>query len=148
MHESIFKWVKTKLWPPSVEGLKTVGFTYAGTNTKKIETVGDEAKDKVTFMVKALGVGTFTSMLIGQMLKRKAKAATSPVMKRSLKVARFTWSATAVFAFFYGLSKIEDAMFETGPFAVNLKNKRDEFNTKYKANAEAVIQRKKWRDDD
>jgi len=104
-----------------------IGATGMGTTSEDRENLRLLVDQNVRYETKALALSTASSVTISMVLKTAGNAVESNVKKNVLKAARGGWQATGVFAFLYGLSRIQGAMNETGDFQPYLRVMRDDF---------------------
>lgn len=125
---SAVQWAYEHMHAPTFHGLKVAVATAGGTTPDDARAFKNAAQARVNTQMQALAVSVAAGSTISFTLKKAGQYAKNDYMKLGLHYGRRTWQVTGILAFAYGLSKIADAMHETGPFASSLKQRRDTFN--------------------
>jgi len=122
-------WAYSKLTLPnfSLINLAKGASTAMGTTSRDIERLQNASQVRVQTEAKFLAASVASSMAISAALKRSSTLVQNEFGKLFLRGAQRSWQATGMLALAYGLGRLHDAIHETGPFADDLRIRRDNF---------------------
>lgn len=129
VHDSAYEWARAQVTLPNLSfaNVAMVAATGFGTTSQDLVRIQQAGQSRVQREAQFLAASTGASMLITATLKQAGQRVHNEYGRMFMRTATRTWQFTGVLAFCYGLGRIADAVHESGPFAQDLRIKRDDY---------------------